>query len=104
MRLTPAQVGMTLLLGGFVARLSTGELKADIRRGREWVPAVIRHNVVPTRMLLEVCNLGNTKDRELIKTKKYRQQLAEAIYQGLVDFYGRTEEKTRPAVVASGSK
>ena len=75
-----------------------------IRRGREWVPAVIRHNVVPTRMLLEVCNLGNTKDRELIKTKKYRQQLAEAIYQGLVDFYGRAEEKARPAVVASGSK
>jgi hypothetical protein len=34
-----------------------------IRRGHEWVPAVIRHNVVPTRMLLEVCNLGNTRDR-----------------------------------------
>lgn len=77
-----------------------------IRRGHEWVPAVIRHNLVPTRMLLEVCNLGNEKDRELIKTRKYRQQLAEAIYQGLVDFYGRgNEEKPRPAgVVASGSK
>jgi N-acetylmuramoyl-L-alanine amidase len=74
-----------------------------IRRGNEWVPAVIRHNLVPTRMLLEVCNLGNVKDRELIKTKKYRQQLAEAIYQGLVEFYGR--EDSRPAgVVASGSK
>lgn len=76
-----------------------------IRRGGEWVPAVIRHNLVPTRMLLEVCNLGNTKDRELIKTKKYRQQLAEAIYQGLVDFYGREAEEKRPAgVVASGGK
>lgn len=74
-----------------------------IRRGNEWVPAVIRHNLVPTRMLLEVCNLGNVKDRELIKTRKYRQQLAEAIYQGLVDFYGR--EDARPAgVVASGSR
>jgi N-acetylmuramoyl-L-alanine amidase len=75
-----------------------------IRRGHEWVPAVIRHNVVPTRMLLEVCNLGNTRDRELMKTKKYRQQLAEAIYQGLVDFYGRAEEKSPRTVVASGSK
>jgi hypothetical protein len=28
---------MTLLLGGFVSRLSTGDLKADIRRGREWL-------------------------------------------------------------------
>jgi N-acetylmuramoyl-L-alanine amidase len=75
-----------------------------IRRGNEWVPAVIRHNTVPTRMLLEVCNLGNTKDRELIKTKKYRQQLAEAIYQGLVDFYGREETRPAAGVVASGGK
>ncbi len=37
MRLTPAQVGMTLLLGGFVSGLSTGNLKTDIRRGREWL-------------------------------------------------------------------
>ena len=58
-----------------------------IRNRQEWVPAVIRHNKIPTRMLLEVCNLGNRKDRELIKTRKYRQQLAEAIYQGIVDFY-----------------
>jgi len=75
-----------------------------IRRGNEWVPAVIRHNQVPTRMLLEVCNLGNTKDRELMKTKKYRQQLAEAIYQGLVDFYGREETRPAAGVVASGGK
>ena len=73
-----------------------------IRNGKAWVPAVIRHNMVPTRMLLEVCNLGNRKDRELIKTKKYRQQLAEAIYAGLVDFYaGRNESAP---VVASRSK
>lgn len=74
-----------------------------IRGGREWVPAVIRHNLVPTRMLLEVCNLGNKKDRELLKTRKYRQQLAEAVYQGLVEFYAARED-VRPAVVASGSK
>lgn len=28
---------MTLLLGGFVARLSTGDLAADIRLGRKWL-------------------------------------------------------------------
>jgi hypothetical protein len=28
---------MTLLLGGFVARLSSSDLKADIRRGRAWL-------------------------------------------------------------------
>jgi N-acetylmuramoyl-L-alanine amidase len=71
--------------------------------GKEWVPAVIRHNQVPTRLLLEVCNLGNKKDRELIKTTKYRQQLAEAIYAGLVDFYTEREQPREPSMVASRS-
>jgi N-acetylmuramoyl-L-alanine amidase len=73
-----------------------------VRNGHEWVPAVIRYNQVPTRLLLEICNLGNGKDRELLTTRKYRQQLAEAIYRGIVDFYDTREAK--PAMVASGSK
>lgn len=73
-----------------------------IRSGREWVPAVIRHNQIPTRMLLEVGNLGNRRDRELMKTKKHRHQIAEAIYEGIVDFY--STQKATPSVIASGSK
>jgi N-acetylmuramoyl-L-alanine amidase len=69
-----------------------------IRGGREWVPAIIRQNQVPTRLLLEVGNLGNRKDRELIQTKKHRQQLAEAIYAGIVEFYSTRE---RPAVAST---
>ncbi|HUR79609.1 MAG TPA: N-acetylmuramoyl-L-alanine amidase [Thermoanaerobaculia bacterium] len=72
-----------------------------IRNGHEWVPAIIKHNQVPTRMLIEVGNLGNAKDRELIQTKKHRQQLAEAIYAGLVDFYSTRGSSEKPAVVAS---
>lgn len=75
-----------------------------IRRGKEWVPAVIRHNQVPTRMLLEVCNLGNRKDRELIQTKTYRQQVAEAMFAGIVDFYASGERNAPAAVVAKGAK
>ena len=75
-----------------------------IRHRKEWVPAVIRNNQVPTRLLLEVCNIGNSKDRELLKTKKHRQQLAQAIYEGIVDFYATPrEERTKPAVLASGA-
>ncbi|HJT17032.1 MAG TPA: N-acetylmuramoyl-L-alanine amidase, partial [Thermoanaerobaculia bacterium] len=51
-----------------------------VRDGREWVPAIIRYNMVPTRLLLEICNLGNPEDRALIKTKAYRQKVAAAIY------------------------
>jgi len=71
-----------------------------VRNGREWVPAVIRYNVVPTRLLLEVCNLGNEKDRTLMTTRKYRQQVADAIVEGLKEFFDESDGPT-PAKVAS---
>lgn len=74
-----------------------------VRGGNEWVPAVIRYNEVPTRLLLEVCNLGNEKDRALIQTRKYRQQLAEAVYQGVVDFYAAQATRAPAAMVSSGA-
>jgi len=58
------------------------------RGGREWVPAIIRYNKVPTRLLLEICNLANEEDRKLIKTAKYRQDVAGAIYEGLTGYFG----------------
>ncbi|HKO01382.1 MAG TPA: hypothetical protein VJ032_06805, partial [Thermoanaerobaculia bacterium] len=70
-----------------------------VRDDREWVPAVIRYNLVPTRLLLEICNLGNEKDRALLKTKRYRQQLAQAIYDGLLRFY--EEQDGEPSIVAA---
>jgi N-acetylmuramoyl-L-alanine amidase len=75
-----------------------------IRNRKEWVPAVIRNNQVPTRLLLEVCNIGNPKDRALLKTKAYRQRLAQAVYEGIVNFYDTTRvEPAKPAVLASGA-
>jgi N-acetylmuramoyl-L-alanine amidase len=68
-----------------------------VRDDREWVPAIIRYNLVPTRLLLEVCNLGNEKDRALMKTKRYRQRVAEAIYAGIVDYYADGEGDAQPA-------
>jgi len=58
-----------------------------VRNGREWVPAVIRYNIVPTRVLIEICNLGNQRDRDLMQTRAYREKVAQAIYDGLVAFY-----------------
>jgi len=69
-----------------------------VRGGREWVPAVIRYNLIPTRVLLEICNLGNSKDRTLMTTAKYRQRVAETIYEGLVRFF--EDHEGEPAVVA----
>ena len=72
-----------------------------IRDGREWVPAIIRYNLVPTRLLIEVCNLGNRSDRSLMRTRKYRQQLAEAMYEGMVNFY---KDQDSPEAVTTAAR
>ncbi|HEX7153298.1 MAG TPA: N-acetylmuramoyl-L-alanine amidase [Thermoanaerobaculia bacterium] len=76
-----------------------------VRGGKEWVPAIIRHNMIPTRLLLEVGNLGNRKDRELLRTRKYRQQVAEAMYEGIVEFFerGHQQPQGKPPVVAAAA-
>ncbi len=62
---------------------------------------MIRYNLVPTRVLLEICNLGNPKDRALMKTAKYRQRVAETIYEGVAGFF-EDRQDAKPAVVAAG--
>jgi N-acetylmuramoyl-L-alanine amidase len=59
-----------------------------IRGGREWVPAILRYNRIPARVLLEVCNLNNPEDRRLLVTPAYRDRVARALVSGLVAFYG----------------
>lgn len=59
------------------------------RKGKAWVPAVLRNNVIPTKILLETCNLNNAQDAALMKDAGYRQRLAEAIVAALDEFYSR---------------
>jgi N-acetylmuramoyl-L-alanine amidase len=59
-----------------------------IRGGREWVPAILRYNRIPARVLVEVCNLNNPEDRRLLRTRDYRERVAEALVRAIVDFYG----------------
>jgi N-acetylmuramoyl-L-alanine amidase len=73
-----------------------------IRDQREWVPAVLRYNTVPAKMLLEVCNLNNSEDRRLLETRSYRQQVAEAIVKGILGYYGQQTEV--PAAVAKAAR
>jgi len=58
------------------------------RRSRPFVPAVVRHNAVPAKLLIEVCNLANNEDRRLIQTRAFRQQMATAIVEGILAYYG----------------
>jgi N-acetylmuramoyl-L-alanine amidase len=65
-----------------------------IRGGREWVPAILRYNRIPARVLVEVCNLNNPEDRKLLVTNRYRDQVARALVSALIAFYGGGGEKT----------
>src|SRR5207245_7148274 len=65
-----------------------------IRGGREWVPAILRYNRIPARVLIEVCNLNNSDDRKLLVSRGYRERVAQAIVSALVEFYGGEGDRT----------
>lgn len=74
-----------------------------IRSGSEWVPAVLRYNRIPNRVLFELSNLSNDEDRALTLTREFRQHAAEALAEGLVTFFGGAEagkEEPSPVSVA----
>jgi N-acetylmuramoyl-L-alanine amidase len=55
-----------------------------IIRGKSvWVPAVLRGNIVPTKVLVEMVNLSNEKDAKLLAKAKDRDRLADALLESL---------------------
>jgi N-acetylmuramoyl-L-alanine amidase len=64
------------------------------------VPAILRYNRIPARVLLEVCNLNNPEDRKLLVTRAYRDRVARALVSALVDFYGGEGARTIGSQVA----
>ena len=59
-----------------------------VRQRSAYVPAVLRYNEVPAKVLVEVCNLANAEDRRLIRTAAFRERVAKAIVNGILDYYG----------------
>lgn len=60
-----------------------------IYRGRRaWVPAVLRYNAIPAKVLLEVCNLANSADRKLLTRRDYREKVARTVVEGLLAYFG----------------
>ena len=59
-----------------------------IRGGREWVPAILRYNRIPARVLVEVGNLNNPEDRQLLVSRSFRDKVARSLVAALVEFYG----------------
>jgi N-acetylmuramoyl-L-alanine amidase len=72
-----------------------------IREDGVWVPAVLRYNSIPAKILLEICNLANDQDRALLQTRAYRQQVAQSVVRGLLAYYGQGAAAPSQLVAAS---
>ncbi len=75
-----------------------------IRRRQQYVPAVLRYNAVPAKVLLELCNLSNEKDRRLLQTRAQRQKMAQAVVEGLLAYYGVPQRELETLRVAEAAR
>jgi len=57
------------------------------RNRHEWVPAVIRYNEVPTKVLLEVVNLNNASDCTRLRDYRFRERVASAYVRAVIGFF-----------------
>jgi N-acetylmuramoyl-L-alanine amidase len=64
-------------------------------RGREvWLPAVLRGNTVPAKVLVEMVNLNNPSDAALLGRAADRSRLAHSLTNALVDYFGAAPKRT----------
>jgi len=64
-----------------------------IRGKSRWVPAVIRGNEIPTKVLIEMLNLGNPEDAALMASAVARERLATAILESLYSQFGEPADR-----------
>ena len=67
-----------------------------IRYRSYWVPAVLKMNHVPTKVLIEVANLDNPEDRLALQTQAFRQKYALSVVEALVAYYSRQNGQSGP--------
>lgn len=58
------------------------------RGGQAYVPAVLRNNAIPTKVLIEVANMTNPTDQQRLADPRWRQWFAEAFVDALRNHYG----------------
>ena len=59
-----------------------------IRGGADWLPAVLRGNAVPTKVLVEILNLANADDAGMLADPAVRERLARALLASLISHFG----------------
>lgn len=71
-------------------------------RRRRFVPGVIRQNLIPVKVLVELVNLKNDADARRIRNPKFRQRVARAYVDTVIAFYGGEPDGRRIARRAAG--
>jgi len=66
-----------------------------IRGKRSWVPAVLRYSLAQNALLIETCNMGNAEDRKNLLNAAWREDLAQAIVEGVVNAFRPEKSSTR---------
>jgi len=73
-------------------------VRDKVIRGRaKWVPAVLRGNAVPTKVLVEMVNLSNREDAALLGQARERERIARSIANSLFLHFGESP----PSVAAT---
>jgi N-acetylmuramoyl-L-alanine amidase len=63
-------------------------VRGSILRGRRsWVPAVLRYTAAQNALLLETCNLANPEDRKLLVDRKWREEFARGVVEGMAEAF-----------------
>jgi N-acetylmuramoyl-L-alanine amidase len=69
-------------------------VRDKVIRGRsKWVPAVLRGNEIPTKVLVEMLNLSNREDAALMGSAAERDRLAEALLDSLHEQFGEPQDR-----------
>ena len=58
-----------------------------LRGRRSWVPAVLRYTAAQNAVLLEVCNMSNSEDRDELLSAEWREQFARAVVEGMASAF-----------------
>jgi N-acetylmuramoyl-L-alanine amidase len=75
-----------------------------IRGGERWLPAVLRGNVVPTSVLVELVNLANREDSDLLRKAKAREEMAKALAAALSRHFGESGKPGKTAKPAAAAR
>ncbi len=59
-----------------------------IRGKSKWVPAVLRGNAIPNKVLVEMVNLSNPQDAKLLGQARARDQMASGLARSLYGYFG----------------